>query len=390
MKKNVEQEKYVEAWLHGLSERTKTNYRKEFERWLSFLKMTPTEQIEKRLKDLTSQNLNERSFIEQKFREYKQHLEETTTLSAMSVKTMLRTVASFFSRNGLPLALKRGDWESTKQNRVIQTFKLNRDDIKTLYAHASLRDRALLLVLYQSGFSEIDVSELRIEDLKGIWEMPTTEHLFIQKAREKTNQIQATCVSYEALHDIRAMLEERGKPSEGYLFVSQTKDKGEMLDVRRINEIVKTLALKAFGQEKAKEFKTKALRSAYNSALLRANVSPQELKDVMLGHKRLGARGSYSFDNETIIEAYKKAFEHLTINGIQVRQDMKKLEETMNQAIEKKDAEIDTLTKILVSLIPEEKLKELMQSRDIPYSVGAERPLTTKEILELYAKTLKQ
>jgi hypothetical protein len=163
------------------------------------------------------------------------------------------------------------------------------------------------------------------------------------------------------------MLEERQKPTEGYLFVSQTKDKGEMLDVRRINEVVKTLALKAFGEEKAKEFKTKALRSAYNSALLRANVSPQELKDVMLGHKRLGARGSYSFDNETIIEAYKKAFEHLTINGVQTREDLKKLtlefrEKTSNLAEE--IAELRQHNKTLEAILEKKlgfKLSELYQ-----------------------------
>jgi hypothetical protein len=66
-----------------------------------------------------------------------------------------------------------------------------------MYSHANLRDRALLLVLAQSGFSEVDVSLLKIENLKGIYEQPETEHYFIEKSREKTGEIQATCFSYK-------------------------------------------------------------------------------------------------------------------------------------------------------------------------------------------------
>ena len=178
--------------------------------------MTPTEQIKKRMHDLTTQDLTQRQFFEDKFREYKEYLEKKGDLKPSSVKTQLRTVASFFSRNGLPLYLKRGDWESTQQQPVIQRLKLAKEDIKAMYSHGNLRDRALLLVLAQSGFSEIDVACLRIEELKGLYEQPETEHYFIEKPREKTNEIQATCLSYEAIHDIKAMLQERGNPEKRF------------------------------------------------------------------------------------------------------------------------------------------------------------------------------
>ena len=51
-----------------------------------------------------------------------EYLEKRGDLKPISVKTQLRTVASFFSRNGLPLNLKRGDWESTQQQQVIQRW----------------------------------------------------------------------------------------------------------------------------------------------------------------------------------------------------------------------------------------------------------------------------
>jgi hypothetical protein len=69
------------------------------------------------------------------------------------------------------------------------------------------------------------------------------------------------------------MLRERDNPKEGFLFTSQTKAKGiEGIEVRAIHLAMSNLAEKALGTEKAKEFKTKMLRSFYNSALLRADI----------------------------------------------------------------------------------------------------------------------
>lgn len=320
--RSYEKDQYVQEWMKGLSDRTKENYLNEFQRWLDFIKLSPTEQIKKRVKDLTTQDLSERLYFENQFRGFKEFLDKTGKYKPLSVKTMLRTVASFFSRNGLPLALKKGDWESTQTQQVTTRIKLTKENIKSLYAHGNVRDRALLLVLAQSGFSEVDVSNMKIEHLKGLYENPETEHYFIEKPREKTGIVQATCLSYEAIHDIKAMLSERGNPKEGYLFVSQTKGKGEQLETRTINEAMKGLADKAGIQE----FQTKALRSFYNSALLRADLK-EECKDLMMGHERQSARKHYDYDEAMIVESYQKAFEYLTINGVQTRQDIVKLKE---------------------------------------------------------------
>lgn len=328
--RTYEQDQYFKKWLVGLSERTKQNYSDEIHCWLTFVGMSPTEQIKKRMHDLTTEDLTERTFFEDKFRAYKEMLEQKGNLKSGAVKTLLIPVASFFSRNGLPLNLKRGDWETTMVEEIVPKMKLTKEDIKAMYAHGNTRDRALLLVLSQSGFSEADVSTFTIEKMKGLYENAETEHYFIQKPREKTGEMQATCISFEAMHDIKAMLQERGYPQQGYLFISTTKGKGDKLEVRSINESIKALAERSFSSEKAKEFQTKSLRSFYNSALLRAGVQPQELKDLMLGHQRRGARGHYDYDEQTIKENYAKVFEHLSINGLQTRTDIAKLKEDFN------------------------------------------------------------
>lgn len=341
---NIENDQYVQQWLTGLSDRTKSNYLIQFKAWNTFVCMTPTEQIKKRIDDLTSKDLAERHFFETKFREYKRQMEDNGKQSAISIKTALIPTASFFSRVIGKLDLKRGDWNSSLETRIKNKLSLKLDDVKAMYAHGSLRDRCLLLCLSQSGFSEVDVSEFRIEDMKGIYESPISVHYFLEKCREKTGETQATCISFEAVHDLRDMLAERGNPKDGYLFVSQTKGKeqGEGIETRRINEAMQALAEKAFGKdsEKAKGFKTKMLRSLYNSALLRADIK-SEVKDIMMGHMRLGARGHYGYDEQTILEAYTKAFEFMSINGMQSREDLSKIKADLNALIGAQQVQIE-------------------------------------------------
>ena len=60
---------------------------------------------------------------------------------------------------------------------------------------------------------------------------------------------------------------------------------------------------------------------------MRASVQPQEIKDLMFGHGRKGARGHYDYDEQTIKENFAKVFEHLSINRLQTRTDIAKLKE---------------------------------------------------------------
>src|SRR5665647_3992205 len=81
-----------------------------------------------------------------------------------------------------------------------------------IYQHGEIRDRSLLLVLYQSGFSETDVGSLSLEDLPNIRECEG--HYPCLLHREKTDVLQRSCISEEAVHDIKEMLKEREATSE--------------------------------------------------------------------------------------------------------------------------------------------------------------------------------
>jgi hypothetical protein len=54
----------------GLSERIKQNYTDRIQNWLTFTGMDLTQQVNKRMNDLTAQDLSQRQFFEDKFRAF--------------------------------------------------------------------------------------------------------------------------------------------------------------------------------------------------------------------------------------------------------------------------------------------------------------------------------
>lgn len=334
---------YAKEWLSKVSARTRKNYIDRFPKWLTFIDMTPREQIQRRFRDLQSNNPKERGFFEDRVIEFKNAL-ATQGLKASSVTSLLIPVMSFFSAHRIKLQFKRGELkvEERAEDKVVREWIPETSQVKQIYQQGDARDRSLLLVLYQSGFSETDVSSLNLEDLPSIRQ--TEGHYPLTMHREKTGVLQRTCISEEAVHDIKAMLQEReskgqleaDKNGKTPLFISQ---KGKRLDTRFINDTVKAMVTKAYGSEMAEKFKTKSLRDAYNDALLRANLT-QEVKDTLFGHRRSGAKEKYAISQATVIDAYNKAFQFLTVNhGTQARKD-----------IEEMRSEVSGLVKVLADV----------------------------------------
>lgn len=271
-----------------------------------------------------------------------------------TIATYLRTMLSFFSHAHYPLRYARkellGAIEPNETEKVQKDWIASNEEIRVLYRMAkSARDRAILLVNYQSGFAPADTCALNVEhfdfyDKNGDWQIPNSDDLYIGKLREKTNILTQTCISREALEEIRIMLQSRGYPKEGALFVSVH---GERLAPRDINNIIKAIVKNAF-DGKAELWETKNLRDSYRNALIKARI-PEDCIDAMFGHKREGAKGNYNLSEDTIKTMYAEAFKFLTINGY--GSQSRKVEE-----LEKKfDAQNKTLTEIITELRTENK-----------------------------------
>jgi len=315
------QDKYVKNWFEQIgSERTKTNYKREFPKFLEWIKQTPSEIIESRLQHLTTTNIAKRQFWEQQLIKY-MHFLEGKGLRSDTIKGYLRSVQSFFSHNGCKFLFARGQLkpEPTEKEKTERKWVATNEEIRKVYRYAKTpRDRSLILIMYQSGFLPADIENMKIEnfsfyDKDGKWQIPETEHYYHYQRREKTNEYQCTMISYEAIADIKMMLSERGFPQKGRLFVS-FRDKP--LDAREINLAIKSIVERAF-PHKIKQWKTKNLRDSYDSALLAGQI-PQEHKRLMMGHKRRGSESRYGTPESlepAIREAYKTVWRFLAVNG---------------------------------------------------------------------------
>jgi site-specific recombinase XerD len=344
---------YVTEWLSKVGERTQKNYKERYPKWLAFIGMTPAEQFKKRCLDLRSDNPKERGFFEDKVIEYKNAM-VAQKLGAETIHGRITPIQSFFSAHRVPLRFKRGELsvDARTEDKVIKEWIPDNQQAKQIYQHGNTRDRPLFLCLYQSGFSETDVSSLSLEDLPDI---RTHEgHYQITMHREKTDILQRTCISEECVHDIKEMLNEREhngqlKPDVNGripLFISQ---KGERLTVRFINDAIKSMVENTYGKEEAERFKTKSLRDAYNDALLNAKPPlTQEVKDTLFGHKREGAREKYAISKATIINAYNSAFQNLTVNhGTQARKDIETMRDQMRELRDNNDKTMANLNRII-------------------------------------------
>lgn len=153
--------------------------------------------------------------------------------------------------------------------------------------------------------------------------------------------------------------------------------------------------------ERVGEFKTKNFRSSYNDALLRADIK-QELKDVMMGHKRESARGHYHVSETTIKEAYAKAFRYLSINsGMQAKADLFAIRQSLvgqAQTITEMQKKIDTLGKALEREEFSRRIREqvvpliieIEDARELVEHEAEKRGMEPKELLKKHLMKAKE
>lgn len=188
----------VQKWFELIkNERTITNYQREFPLFLEFVQQnseykTPSQIIETRIRHLRSSDMNTKRIWEDFVIKYMHSLEDKG-LRKSTITTYLRTVLSFFSHNHVRLTYARkellGAIEPSEADKVIKEWIPTNEEIRLLYRMAKdARDRAILLTLYQSGFSEVDVCSLNVEHLdlyeNGNWK--PKEHQYIGKLRKRT------------------------------------------------------------------------------------------------------------------------------------------------------------------------------------------------------------
>jgi integrase len=390
---NWEQDPKVKKWFELIgNSRTVENYSREFPKYFDFVRettkyKTPSQIIDARIEQTASKDMNERRQFEDIGKLFA-HALNKTEYAFNTKKSYLRTMLSFFSKNHVRLEYSRGELfdilEHTARDKRQEWIPSN-EEIRVIYRMANTsRDRAILLTLYQSGLSEVDVCSMQVEqfhfyDQNGNWSIPLNEDMYLSWFREKSDVPVQTCLSREALEEIRIMLQSRGFPKEGKLFLSVH---GQPLDTRAVNDIMKAIVTKAFNG-KSELWRTSHLRDAFMNGLEKAKV-PSEMKDVFVGHTRLGAKKSYAVSEDTIKSLYSEAFKFLTINGY--GSQSRKIEELEVKFTE----QLTAMTEIMTELRTENKtLKQQLEEngRDMHKMTTSLEDLTAR--VETTEKRLK-
>ena len=139
----------VSEWLKKVGKRTQENYKERYPKWLAFIQMSPTAQFKRRVKDLQNDNPKERAFFEEKVIEFKNQL-ITQNLKPTSVQCTLTPILSFFKHHRAGLHFARGELkvETRTEDKVVREWIPDNQQVKHIYQHGNVRDKALLLCLY--------------------------------------------------------------------------------------------------------------------------------------------------------------------------------------------------------------------------------------------------
>jgi hypothetical protein len=308
-----------ETWTNVIdklkSPRNKQVYRNAGLRFFAFIDETPEQVYTNRLEHLKSDDPNVRANYEDRAELYKRKL-ESLHYGRETITTDLGVVSGFFRYSRLPLSLIRGFWDINESEYVRDSKPTRRypdiGEIRDIYRASTENGKIATLFGYHCGLTNIDVVLLTWSRLNVDWENVDEDKDFIpvRFERQKTRVEGWLVLSPDILTLLRSKWIRDGKPENGYVL----NYRGEKLRPVVPNNWFKEACEKTLGAERTKDLSFTDLRDAFNDIVARAEFK-QEIKDTLMGHKLLGARGEYYVSPQTIALKYRDIFSELTIDG---------------------------------------------------------------------------
>ena len=298
----------VRKWLAQVKDSSRQIYLSALRAYIEFTGLNPKELIDEAEEDRRKPR-RERGLLEYRVAQFYEWLLTEYTMktrgkmrkpkgkkgvSKMQATTYVAAIRSFYRRNGFPLMNKTPKAAPKKENRKRE---LTAKDVKLLVDHApTLRDRAIILCMFQGGFDVSTICSLNYGDVKRGLETGECP-LMINVVREKEEIEYFTFIGSDAVEALKAYLNERRSKGEKLklsspLFVKEGRKKRrvERITPNLIQNMLRETALRA-GLVTKEELeradlnpcRPHALRSAF-STILRLNGFDPLLVDFMLGH----------------------------------------------------------------------------------------------------------
>jgi len=343
-RKNLEKYTEVEKWLTGKTIGTKTNYLSALKSFIEYTKQNPTELVDlaeaDRKKPIRQQGEVEtkvKGFFEwlttvyiQKSRGPRKRKESGKVgISRNLAVAYSYGIKSFFESNGFPLNIKLPKAAPKKENFKVVLRPL---EIKKLIDVATnIRDRAVILCLFQSGMSISDICNLNYGDVeKELNGNKIPLHIHLVRRKELVEY--DTFFGQEAVETLKLYLEERKQKGEtlGYnspLFTKRyIKSNSKSSKIYRINPglietTMKSLALKSglVSKEQMENAdlnpcRPHALRSSFIS-ILKTNGMNNMAVEYLAGHSLSTTEQAYwQVRTEELRKMYKQYMKHVSLS----------------------------------------------------------------------------
>ena len=329
----------IKKWITQVKESSRVVYLSAMKAYCEFTGLNPKELIdeaeEDRKKPVRQQGMPEMrlaEFFEWLITEYEVKARGKVRrpsgrkgISKMMALTYVGALRSFYRRNGFPITSKLPK-AAPKPENIKRS--LSREDVKKLVAHApTLRDRAIILFMYQGGFDVSTICSLNYGHVRRELDEGKIP-LLVNTVRHKDEVSYFTFVGRDAVEALIAYLNDRRAKGEvlkdnSPLFIKEgaMRGKHERLQSYNIQNMLRETALKA-GIVTEEELENAdlnpcrphALRSAFSTTLKLKGFDPN-LVDFMMGH-RLPYGGAYLIPpEEKVREMYREVERYLSISG---------------------------------------------------------------------------
>ncbi|AGK61399.1 Site-specific recombinase XerD [Archaeoglobus sulfaticallidus PM70-1] len=334
---DLEQFEEVEKWLNNVKGGSKPTYRAGLTLFCQWCGLNPAQLLDEAEED-RKKSRRERGKPEARLMEFYNYLINEKKVAKKTATLYFTAVRSFYKWNGFPLNVKTPKAAPKKENRKAV---ITPEIVKKLVDHAStLRDRAIILFLFQGGFDVSTLCSLNYGDVKNELEAEKIP-MMIHVVREKEEVEYFTFVGRDAVEVLKAYLNDRRAKGEELkydtpLFIKDKakRRKGERISPHHIQNMLRETAIKAglitkeeMDKVDFNPYRPHALRAAFSS-ILRLNGFDPVLVDFMMGHS-IPYNGAYLIPPpEKVRQMYAEVEAQLSIST--AVKDVSEIEEKLN------------------------------------------------------------